>query len=79
MVKNWWQLRYVSEKILLIRADVFIYNDVYAVCNYLDGGDIFCFEIYNENVAQMQREIFEELWKEAKEMEIVSDEGEARI
>ena len=79
MVKNWWQLRHISKNTLLIRADIFIYNEVFAVCNFLDGGDVFCFEIYNENVAQMQREIFEDLWKGAKEMKMIGESGEARI
>lgn len=77
MVKKWWRLRHISEKILEIKTDVFIYNNVYAVCNYLDDGDVFCFEIYNENVAQMQREIFEDLWNRAKEMKKIGLRGES--
>lgn len=76
MVKKWWRLKHIPKEILEIKADVFIYNNVYAVCNYLDGGDVFCFEIYNENIAQMQREIFEDLWKRAKEMKKVGLNGE---
>ena len=79
MVKNWWQLRHIPKSVLEIRADVFIYNNVYAVCNFLDGGDVFCFEIYNENVAQMQREIFEELWKKAKLMSITDQKGGMKL
>lgn len=79
LVKHWWQLKYISPKKLQIRADVFIYNDVYAVCNYLDTGDVFCFEIYNEHMAQMQREIFEQLWTEATAMKAVGDKGEMKI
>jgi sugar-specific transcriptional regulator TrmB len=76
MVKKWWRLRHIPKKILEIKTDVFIYNNVYAVCNYLDDGDVFCFEIYNENIAQMQREIFEDLWQRAKEMKKVGLKGE---
>ena len=76
LVKNWWQLRYISKDVVEIKADVFIYNDVYAVCNYLDGGDVFCFEIYSENMAMMQKEIFEDLWKRTKEMRRVGINGE---
>jgi sugar-specific transcriptional regulator TrmB len=79
IVKYWWQLRHISKSILEIRADVFIYNNVYAVCNYLDGGDVFCFEIYNENVAKMQREIFEKLWSSASKMRTIGSRGEARL
>ena len=59
--------------------DVFVYNDVYAVCNYLEKGDVFCFEIYNQNVAQMKREIFENLWKQAKEMRVTDTRGGAEV
>ena len=75
IVKNWWQLRHISPKVLQIRADIFIYNDVYAVCNYLDSGNVFCFETYNENMTQMQREIFENLWQSATTMKSTDERG----
>ena len=58
---------------------MFIYNDVYAVCNYLEKGDVFCFEIYNKNLVQMQRELFENLWKQAREMRITDPRGGAEV
>jgi sugar-specific transcriptional regulator TrmB len=79
LVKKWWQLKYISPKNLQIRADIFIYNDIYAVCNYLDTGDVFCFEIYNEHMAQMQRDIFEQLWSEAAAMKAVDDKGGMKV
>jgi len=79
LVKNWWELRHISPKILQIQADIFIYNDIYAVCNYLDSGDVFCFEIYNQNMAQMQKEIFRNLWQGAKLMKSTDDKGGMEI
>lgn len=79
LVKNWWQLKHISSKTLEIRADIFIYNNVYAVCNYLDSGDIFCFEIYNENLAQMQKDIFTKLWHDAVPMLPLDDKGGMKI
>jgi sugar-specific transcriptional regulator TrmB len=79
MVKKWWQLRNISKEVLLIKADVFIYNEVFAVCNYLDDGDVFCFEIYNKNVAQMQKQMFENLWQQAKIIRVINDRGEAKF
>jgi hypothetical protein len=76
LAERWWQLRHIPENVLEIRADIFIYNDVYAVCNYLESGDVFCFEIYNDNVARMQREIFEDLWKRAERMKNTDPRGE---
>jgi len=79
LVKNWWQLKHISSKTLEIRADIFIYNNVYAVCNYLDSGDIFCFEIYNDNLAQMQKDIFAKLWQDASLMLPFDDKGGMKI
>lgn len=79
MVKRCWQIRHLSKEILEIRADVFIYNEVYAVCNYLQSGDIFCFEIYNQSMAQMQREIFESLWRQARIMKVTDPRGAAEL
>ncbi len=72
-----WQLRYVDPKILSIKADIFIYNNVYAVVNYLAKGDVFCVEIYNEQLAGMQKAMFEDLWGRAKPFHIVNPHGEA--
>ncbi|MBM3209191.1 hypothetical protein FJZ40_02780 [Candidatus Shapirobacteria bacterium] len=77
MVRHFWQIRYIPPEILTIRADVFIYNDVYAACHYLEDGDVFCFEMHNEQLAQMQKEMFENLWKQAKKLRIISDQGKA--
>lgn len=79
LVKKWWQLKHIAPNILQIHSDIFIYNDVYAVCNYLDSGDVFCFEIYNQNMAQMQREIFEKLWQDAVLMKAVGNKGRMEI
>lgn len=79
MVRKWWQIRYISPDILNIRADVFIYNNIFAECHYLNSGDIFCFEMYNEQLAAMQKEIFENLWKQARIMKIIGNQGEASL
>ncbi|OGK12098.1 hypothetical protein A3C98_04050 [Candidatus Roizmanbacteria bacterium RIFCSPHIGHO2_02_FULL_37_15] len=79
MVSQWWQIRHIPSSILKIQADIFIYNDVYTACHYLEDGDIFCFEMYNRQLAEMQKQLFENLWKQAKKMEIVNDHGKAII
>lgn len=77
LVTKYWEVKYISPKILNIQTDVFIYNDVYAVCHYLDHGDIFCFELTNKQFAQMQKELFLNLWNQAKKLTILSDNGKA--
>lgn len=79
MIKCWWQIRYIDPVILNIKADIFIYNDVYAVCHYLDNNDIFCFEMHNHQLAKMQKQLFENLWKQGKKMTIVNNQGKAVI
>jgi len=79
MVKSWWQIRYLPLSILRITADVFIYNDIYAVCHYLKDGDIFCFEMHNQELAQMQKELFENLWKQATKLKIINNQGKASV
>ncbi len=58
--------RRVDQSVLLIKADVFIYNDVYTLCHYLQDGDVFCVEMHNQILANMQRQLFEVLWQQAK-------------
>lgn len=79
LVKDFWDIRSIDKKVLEITADVFIYNDVYTWCQYLGKGEVFCVEIYNDNMAKMQRQIFENLWKGARMMKKVGEKGEVRI
>ena len=77
LVENYWQIRSVDEKVLKVSEDVFIYNDVYVWCQYLGGEEVFCVEIYNENLATMQKQLFESLWKVSTKMKTVGNEGTA--
>jgi len=77
LVEHWWKIRHIPTSTLSIQTDIFIYNNVYTVCHYLDDGDIFCFEIHNKHLAKMQKAIFENLWKQAKVMKIVNKQGKA--
>lgn len=79
LVRDCWQVKNIDKDILNITEDVFIYNDVYAWCQYLGGGEVFCVEIYNQRMADMQRQLFEQMWKIARMMKVVSDEGEVRL
>jgi sugar-specific transcriptional regulator TrmB len=79
LVEKWWEIRNVTVDILDIKADIFIYNDIFTVCNYLENGDVFCFELQNKLVAQMQRQMFEAMWQTARKMRLVGNEGGARL
>lgn len=54
--------RYISPKILSINHQVDIYNEVVSLYNWHEG-EVFGVEIYNEKIAQMQKQLFEIVWK----------------
>ncbi len=60
-----WQIRYIPSKIIDITHQMDIYNDVVAIYNWHEG-EVFGVEIYNQKVANMQRQIFDVLWKMGK-------------
>lgn len=74
-----WTVKHVGKGVLDIKADIFIYNNVYAVVNYLSKKDIFCVEIYNQNLADMQRQLFESLWLDAKKFKVLDTHGAASL
>jgi len=64
-INRFCPIKYIPKEILNIEAAIFIYNDVFAMCHYLGGKDVFCFEMHNQQLANMQREIFQNLWKQS--------------
>jgi len=76
LVRKWWEVRYLDPKELGLGFECLIYNDVVAFYNF-SGEEKFCVEIHNERLAQMQRQLFDFVWRKAEKMKIVSDEGEA--
>jgi len=68
-VKKYWRCRYIDPKELEMKFEMLLYNDVYAMYSF-QNKDIFCVEIYNENLAKMQKQIFEYMWRKAKRMKV---------
>ncbi len=60
-----WRSRYLPAQLLDIQHQMDIYNNVVGIYNWV-GSDVFGVEIYNEKVAQLQRQIFEILWKQGR-------------
>lgn len=58
--------RYIAKNILDVNHQVDIYNDVVAYYNWFEG-EVFGVEIYSEKVALLQKQLFEIVWKIAKE------------
>lgn len=67
-VKNYeqvYQCRFLPRKIIDIKHDTYIYNDVFAFYYFIKN-ELFGLEIHNPEIAKTQKQIFEVLWKLAK-------------
>ena len=78
LVTQLWEVKHIPPLEILIQFEVLIYNDVYAIYSY-QGKEVFCVEIYNEQLSSMQKELFDFIWKHAKKMRILNKRGMARI
>lgn len=57
--------RCISPKILTIKHDTYIYNNVFAYMHYYNK-EYFGVEIHNQEIANTEKQVFEILWKMAK-------------
>ena len=62
-----YQARYLPRKIIDIKHDTYIYNDVFAFFHFYQG-ELFGLEIHNAEIAKTQKQIFEVLWKMGKKL-----------
>ena len=62
-----WSGRYIPEGVFPITHSTVIYNDVTSYYNWKDG-EIFGIEIYNQEIADAQRQFFEILWGQGLEI-----------
>ena len=77
------EYRYISPDILKINTEVYIYNDVVTILQYdnlkFDPNSIFCVEIYNQALADFQKQIYDIIWAQAKPMKLVSQFGARKV
>lgn len=78
LIEKYAQSRYIDPEKLMINFEVLIYNDVYATYTYHEE-KMFCVEIYNPQLAQMQKDIFDFVWEQAVPMRFVGSKGEAEV
>ena len=67
-VKNYgqvYQARFLPRKVIDIKHDTYVYNDVFTFYNFIKG-ELFGIEIHNAEIAKTQKQIFEVLWQMAK-------------
>ncbi len=77
-IDNWWEARYISREEIDIQFETMIYNDVVCMYEYQDN-EIFCVEIYNETLAETQKQIFDLVWSFAKPLRKLNSFGSAKI
>lgn len=73
-----WEVRHIPKKELDIKFEIQIYNNVYCMFNYADN-DIFIVEIYSSQLAQMQKQLFDLIWKSARKMKKIGRKGAAQL
>jgi sugar-specific transcriptional regulator TrmB len=78
IVEKYWEIRHLSPKDKPFQFEILIYNDVYCMYRYT-GDEIFCIEIYSQELADMQRQLFEYLWSGAKRFKVLDSHGSAEL
>jgi sugar-specific transcriptional regulator TrmB len=76
---NFWKPKYIDPKKLKITFETFVYNDTYAMYYYTEENDVFGVEIINEQLAHQQKQIFDIVWRSAREMTVLNEKGRARV
>jgi sugar-specific transcriptional regulator TrmB len=62
--KKYFHMGYISPEVFKIAFEMTIYNNCVALFNY-EAGDILGVEIYNDNLAAQQVQVFNLLWKQS--------------
>ncbi|MFH2085233.1 MAG: hypothetical protein ABII21_00355 [bacterium] len=78
MVEKYWETRQLVPKGNPFKFEILIYNDVYCTYRYI-GEDIFCIEIHNQELADMQRQLLEHLWSGAHKFKVLDGRGSAKL
>lgn len=78
-VEKFSEYRHISPEILKISTEIYIYNDVVTVLQYdaleYNPKSVFCVEIYNAALAEVQRQIYDILWEQAEKFRLVDESG----
>jgi len=78
LIKKYSEMRYINPKLLKINFEVLIYNDVYTTYTYT-GDEVFCVEIHNAALAEMQKQLFDFVWTSAQPMRFSDVRGAATV
>jgi len=67
--REYSKYRYIEPSVLAIKFEMFIYNDVVTLLDYKTDAP-HAVEIYNQALADMQRQLFDAIWLQAHDMKI---------
>lgn len=73
-----WEVRYLSKEKLDIKIEIQIFNDVYALYEY-SRDDVFIVEIYDQDLARMQKQIYDLIWESAIPLKKLNNRGSAAL
>ena len=78
LVTRYCEIRHLAPQSNPFQFEILIYNNVYCMYRYT-GDEIFCVEIYSQELADMQRQLFEYLWGVASKFQVLDDHGTAQL
>lgn len=78
MIEKYSEYRYIDPAKLKINFETLIYNNVYCTYTYKED-KIFIVEIYNDHLAQMQKQIFDFIWSQATPLKFLDNRGKAKV
>ena len=67
-INDYSRVRYIDPAVFKIKFETYAYNNCVALLSY-EQDDIFGIEIYNQNLADQQKQVFDLLWGIAKPIE----------
>lgn len=77
-VLKYWEVRFIDPKDLKLSYEFLVYNNTVAMYN-VQSDNVFCVEIIDKRLANMQKMLFNFVWKNAKSMKIVNEFGRAEL
>jgi len=73
-----WECRYIDPKQLSFSTEILVYNDVVTMYQF-QHEEIFCVEIHNRDLAEMQKSVFDFIWQRAANMQKYGIRGSAKL
>ncbi len=71
-LNDYSRARYIDPAIFKIKFETYAYNNCVALLSY-ERNDIFGIEIYNQNLADQQKQLFDLLWGMAEEITLAAN------